>query len=490
MRLLRFALALLISMVALADDRAAAPPAQPNDDAYTAKIKEFTTAPYFPSELVDHLPASRLPTPDKVLGHIAGAPNYLTYPHQIYAYFRELEKASPRVKFFTIGRTEENHDIVMLAISDEANMRRLDEFKQSMAKLADPRGTSPQQAEQLIAQTVPFYWITGSIHSPETGSPEMLMELAYRLAADESPMYQRIRKQWVTLITPVIEVDGRYRMVDVYNWHRANLGKPTPPLVYWGHYVAHDNNRDAMGLSLKLTQTAMKTFLEWHPLIMHDLHESVPYLYDNTLGTSPFNAWLDPNVTNEWEKIAWVNVDEMTKRGMPGVFTHGTFTTWDPSYLYFIANSHNSIGRLYETFGNGGADTKMRQLTPDETARTWWRPNPPLAKALWSIRDNVNYQQSAILFSLDYLAQNRDEYIRNFYLKSQRAIAKAKNEGPAAWVLPGNDPRPQLQMGLLELLRQQGAEVHRATAAFSVRMEPAKKPESGGDDASQGNDSP
>jgi hypothetical protein len=455
----------------------AAPVPQPNNADYTAKIREFTTAPYFTSELVDHLPQSSLPSPDKILGHIVGAPNYLTYPDQIYAYFRALEKSSPRVKVFSIGTTEEGHEIIMAAISDEQNIRRIDEFKQMAAKLADPRTTTPQQAEQIIQNMIPFYWLTGSIHSPETGSPEMLMELGYRLAADSSPMYERIRKNWITLITPVIEVDGRYRMCDLYKWHLANPGKAAPPLVYWGHYVAHDNNRDAMGLSLKLTQTAMKTFLEWHPLIQHDLHESVPFLYDNTLGTSPFNAWLDPIVTNEWEKIAWVNVDEMTKRGMPGVFTHGTFTTWDPSYLYFIANSHNSIGRLYETFGNGGADTRQRELSPDETSRTWWRPNPPLARALWSMRDNTNYQQSAILFSLDYLAGARQEYSRNFYLKSQRAVAKAKNEGPAAYVLPGNDPRPQLQADLVNLLEKQGAEVQRATAAFTVKLDVTKKPE-------------
>src|SRR5947209_7525809 len=231
-----------------------------------------------------------------------------------------------------------------------------------------------------------------------------------------------------------------------------------------------------MGLSLKLSQTAMKTFLDWHPVIMHDLHESVPYLYDNTLGTEPFNAWLDPIVTNEWHDIAWHNVGEMTKRGVPGVFTYGTFTTWDPSYLYFIANSHNSIGRLYETFGNGGADTRYRELTPEETSRTWWRPNPPLGRAQWSMRDNNNYQQSAILFSLDYLAGKREEYVRNFYLKSVRAVAKAANEGPVAYVLPGSDPRPQLQADLLNLLQQQGAEVHRATKAFKVMLEPKPAP--------------
>jgi len=468
-------LILCCALVATAAAQKSAPAPQANNAEYTAKIKEFTTAPYFTSELVDHLPASNLPSPDKILGHIVGAPNYLTYPDQIYAYFHALEKASPRVKVFSIGTTEEGHEIIMAAVSDEANIRRIDEFKQMAAKLADPRTTTPQQAEQIIQNMVPFYWITGSIHSPETGSPEMLMELGYRLAADESPMYQNIRKNWIVLITPVIEVDGRYRMVDLYNWHKANPDKAAPPLIYWGHYVAHDNNRDAMGLSLKLTQVAMKTFLEWHPLIQHDLHESVPFLYDNTLGTSPFNAWLDPIVTNEWEKIAWVNVDEMTKRGMPGVFTHGTFTTWDPSYLYFIANSHNSIGRLYETFGNGGADTRERELSPDETSRTWWRPNPPLAKALWSMRDNNNYQESAILFSLDYLAGARQEYSRNFYLKSQRAIAKAKNEGPAAYVLPGNDPRPQLQAELLNLLEKQGAEIQRATAPFTVKLDVQRK---------------
>jgi hypothetical protein len=448
---------------------------QPNDEQYTEQIRKFTTAPYFTTELVDHLPASNLPTPLKVLGHISGAPNVLTYSSDIYKYFRALEAASPRVKVLTIGRTEEGREIMMALISSEENIRARDEHRREAARLADPRGLNEQDADDAMKKLVPLYWITGSIHSVETGSPEMLMELAYRLAADESPMYQRIRQNWIVGITPVIEVDGRDRMVDIYNWHLKNPNRPTPNLVYWGHYVVHDNNRDAMGLSLKLTQTAMKTFLDWHPLIMHDLHESVPYLYDNTLGTEPFNAWLDPIVTNEWEDIAWYNVNEMAKRGVPGVFAFGTFTTWDPSYLYFIANSHNSIGRLYETFGNGGADTKERELSPGETERTWWRPNPPLAKTLWSQRNNTNYQQSAILFSLDYLAGKRDEYVRNFYLKSTRAVAKARNEGPAAYVFPADDPRPQLQAELLNLLQQQGAEVQRATQIFKVATEARRR---------------
>src|ERR1044071_6482388 len=278
----------------------------------------------------------------------------------------------------------------------------------------------------------------------------------------------------VTLITPVVEVDGRDRMVDVYNWHLANPGKNWPNLVYWGHYVAHDNNRDAMGLSLKLTRNILNTYLYWKPQVLHDLHESVPYLYDNTIGDGPYNAWVDPILTDEWQLIGWNNVSEMTKFGMPGVFAHGTFDTWSPGYLMFIAATHNGISRLYETFGNGGADTLVRTLSPDEYQRTWYKQNPPLPRAKWSQRNNNNYEETAILISLDYFNKNGKLFLKNFYLKSKRSVEKPKTEGPAAYVFPGDDPRPGNQAALLRLLQAQGCEVHRATAPFTVTMK--KKP--------------
>ena len=124
---------------------------------YTAKIKQYTTAPTFSTELVDHLPwSSCVPAPDAALGHIIGAPDVLDHVKEINAYMRLLESKSPRVKVFSIGTTEENHEIIMVAISDEANMRRLDEFKRGMARLADPRSTPQAEADKLIATTVSF----------------------------------------------------------------------------------------------------------------------------------------------------------------------------------------------------------------------------------------------------------------------------------------------------------------------------------------------
>ena len=451
------------------------------DDAYTAKIKQYTTEPYFTSPLVNYLPASKtVPTPQAVLGDVAGAPGILPYAEDVYRYMRMLEKASPRVKVYSIGKTEEGREMIAVAVSSEENLKHLDEDKARLAKLADPRTIKLDDAEadKLVQASVPIYYITGTIHSTETGAPTALMELAYRLAVDESPYVQEIRNGVITLITPVVEVDGRDRMVDIYKWHLAHPGQNYPNLVYWGKYVAHDNNRDAMGVTLKLTENVLNTFVDWKAQVLHDLHESVPYLYDNTAGDGPFNAWVDPILTNEWEMLGWRNVADMTKFGMPGVFTHGNFDTWSPGYLMFIAAMHNGISRLYETFGNGGADTLERTLSPAEYDRTWYRQDPPLPKTLWSQRDNNNYEETGLLTSLHYFEDNRRFFLKNFYLKAKRSIQKPQQEGPAAYVLPGDDPRLGSQADLLRMMQKQSVEISRATAAFSVTL-PAPKTRGG-----------
>jgi hypothetical protein len=87
----------------------------------------------------------------------------------------------------------------------------------------------------------------------------------------------------------------------------------------------------------------------------------------------------------------------------------------------------------------------------------------------WSIRNNINMQQSAILFAMNYVSLNKDKYLNNFYLKSKRSVAKARTEGPAAWVLPGDDPRPTEAADLVNLLMMQGCEVHKADKEFETK---------------------
>jgi hypothetical protein len=360
-----------------------------------------------------------------------------------------------------------------VALASEQLIANMEVNRAKLAKLADPRtiGMNDAEAARIAADAIPVYYVTGTIHSPESGAPTALMELAYRLVVDESPYVKSIRDNVITLITPIVEVDGRDRMVDLFRWHMAHPGETFPNLLYWGHYVAHDNNRDAMGLTLKLSQNVLNAYIGEKAQVLHDLHESVPYLYDNTIGDGPYNAWIDPLLTNEWQMMGWHNVQEMTRLGMPGVFAHGQFDTWSPGYLMFMAATHNGISRLYETFGNGGtAETVERTLSAGETQRTWWRQNPPLPRVQWSLRNNNNYEQTGLLVSLNYFAANRRLFLQNFYEKSKRSVLKPHNEGPAAYVLPATDPRPGAQAELLRILQKQHVEISRATSPFSVSM--------------------
>ncbi|HSU97088.1 MAG TPA: M14 family zinc carboxypeptidase, partial [Gemmatimonadaceae bacterium] len=324
------------------------------DSAYTAQIKKDLEDPRITTELVDYLPASStVPTPLKVLGHIIGAPGELDRSADIYKYFDALAKASPRVKVWRIGKTEEGREMILAAIGDEETIRNIDNYRGMLAQLSDPRKTTQEEAQKLIHTAKPIYYITSGIHSPEFGGPEMLMELAYRLVVDSSALVTNVRNNVITLITPVVEPDGRDKAVDTYYYNKKLAkGAERLPLMYWGKYVQHDNNRDGMGQFLKLTQHTTQAVLDWHPTVLHDLHEAQTYLYAST-GTGPYNEAVDPITIDEWWMMAENDVMEMTKRGVPGVWTYGYYDGWTPNYLFFIAHTHNEVGRIYEVQSYG-----------------------------------------------------------------------------------------------------------------------------------------
>ena len=275
---------------------AAAPAPQKQDEEYTKLIKEYLQDPRISTELVDHMPASdTVPSPLKFLGRIPGKPGELTYAHDIERYYEALAQASPRARFWKMGTTEEGRDIVVLAIADEATIKDLDKYKDMLAQLGDPRKITDEQAKELFHTAKPIYWINSGIHSPETGGPEMLIELAYRLIVEETPFIQQIRNNVITFITPVLEVDGRERVVDAYYYCKKHPGVGRNNLMmYWGKYVQHDDNRDGMGQYLQMTKAFTKGVLDWHPTVLHDLHEAQSYLYVST-GTGPYNVSLDPH---------------------------------------------------------------------------------------------------------------------------------------------------------------------------------------------------
>src|SRR2546429_6910824 len=152
---------------------------------------------------------------------------------------------------------------------------------------------------------------------------------------------------------------------------------------------------------------------------IHDLHESVALLVTWN-GTGPINQYVDPLTYAERLELSFHEVQALTALGMPGVWTWNFGDDFAHLYLDAIATNHNSDGRGYETFGNGTAETLIPEQPGEESTVEWYRPLPPPQQKTfsWSARDNVNYNETAMLAALDESAQQSKSLLGNFYLKA------------------------------------------------------------------------
>ncbi len=435
-------------------------------------IAGLTSEPRFSSPWVAYVPESAtVPSPGDFLGRQVGAAGELTRTEGIYGYLRALAASSPRVRVEVIGESEEGREILLLAVADEEGIGRLDELKAATAALADPRRTSPERAEELIAGARPIYYFNAGLHSDETGSPEVAMELAYRLAVSERPMVRRIRQRLVVLINPVAEPDGRDKMVDWFYRYLKDrtaydaLPRQSPP--YWGRYVFVDINRDAHQQSQAATQAIFRMFFDYHPTVIHDLHEAIALL-QTWNGTGPYNPNLDPIVTSEALAMSFHEVTTLTALGMPGVWTWDFGEGFGLHYVDSIAMNHNALGRGYETWGNATAETVERVLEPDDVTRRWFRPWPAERRFRWSMRDNVNYMQTGCLAILDWSAGHAGELLRNFYRRGYKSWQRGVAGDPYAFVIPAGQGDRRRVAQMVNLPRRQGIEVGRAAAPLAL----------------------
>ena len=542
-------LRLVLSTVALLPSIAAAQqmttdtrdPAQKQDESFAKSYKEWLVNPKHGSPLVDHLPrVAGIPTPKDVLGYHIGAPKKLTYYADQLKYYRALAAATPRVKVETIGRSDEGRELVVVWVTSDANMKTLPQNRQKLAKIADPRGLSPSQIKDLIETARPHYHLMGGLHSGETGPSEMLMELVYRLATETSPIVTQIRNNLYVSVTPVADADGRDRNVDwFYQGLEAGLPNSTPAaptmaagaaapdsatgggrggagrgagggavvagavggppagggrgigaVPYWGKYAYHDNNRD---INIKLVQ--MRGIIDWyftaHPPIMHDLHEAQPLLYTYS-GAAPQNPNLDPLLFAELPWFANWEMAQMTKWGMPGVYTHAFMDGWSPGYLGSVAYNHNGLMKMYETqsgrdldsaaianasrpgaaaagggFGGRGGNVPTGRGGAQD--REWYRGLPIGFNdvATFTRRSNTNYMQTGVLSALQLASMFPATVLENFYIKTRNSIEEGKTKAPFGFVIPVQRDMTRVAE-FLNIMRLQRIEVGQATEPIKV----------------------
>ena len=471
---------------------------RPVDDPDFARlVKEWTTKPEFSSPLVDHLPkVSGVPSPKDVLGHHIGEPKKLTYYADILNYYRALAAASPRVKVTSIGKSHEGRDLVVVFVGADESIANLETYRGYLAQLADPRTISGAQAKEIVAKAKPIYHLSGGLHSGEVGPSEMLMELAYRVAVEESPLVKTIRDNVIVSITPVADPDGRDRNVDWYYKYGINEtdGRTTAGVPYWGKYIFHDDNRDINYSQVEM-RALLDWYLQWHPPIMHDLHQAQTLLYTFS-GQAPQNPNLDPILYGELPMMANFEMAQMAKYGMPGVWTHGYVDMWSPGYLAFMSSNHNGMIRMYEIQGTSGANTtKLRLGNPNappvgggrggapagpdaeaitagrstQSQREWFRPWPATGEFDWSLRNNTNYGETGVLTALQYTAAFPNVILENFYQKSRNAVDAGRKDAVAGFIIPAGQRDTTRVALLVNMLRTQGIEVGTATSEVKLK---------------------
>jgi hypothetical protein len=477
----------------------AAAGSRPVDDPEFARlVREWTTKPEFNSPLVDHLPkVSGVPSPKDVLGHHIGEPKKLTYYADILKYYRALAAASPRVKVMSIGKSNEGRDLVVVFVGADESIKNLETYRGYLAQLADPRKISNAQAKEIVAKAKPIYHLSGGLHSGEVGPSEMLMELAYRVAVEESPLVKKIRDNVIVSITPVADPDGRDRNVDWYYKYGINEteGRTTGAGVpYWGKYIFHDDNRDINYSQIEM-RALLDWYLQWHPPIMHDLHQAQTLLYTFS-GQAPQNPNLDPILYGELPMMANFEMAQMAKYGMPGVWTHGYVDMWSPGYLAFMSSNHNGMIRMYEIQGTSGANTTKLRIgggsstgagraggpgapQPDAAAitagrsnqsqREWFRPWPATGEFDWSLRNNTNYGETGVLTALQYTAAFPNVILENFYQKSRNSVNAGRTDAVAGFIIPAGQRDTTRVAVLVNMLRMQGIEVGKATSEVTLK---------------------
>jgi hypothetical protein len=523
-------------------------PKQRQDEGFAADYKQWLINARTGSPLVDHLPlVSGIPTPKDIIGYNIGAPKKLTYYADQLKYYRALAAATGRVKIETIGRSDEGRELVVVWVSSDENMKNLAQNRANLGKIADPRGMSEDQVHELIARTKPHYHLMGGLHSGETGPSEMLMELVYRIATETSPIITQIRNNVYVSVTPVADADGRDRNVDWFykglEFAAANppapavttavavpgavpvvpavapVGPVVTPVVtpapgigglpYWGKYVYHDNNRD---INIELQQ--MRAIVDWyftaHPPVMHDLHESLSLLYTYS-GGMPQNPNLDPLLFAELPWFANWEMSQMTKWGMPGVYTNAFMDGWSPGYLGSVSYNHNGIMKMYET--QSGRDTTVSTTPPATTTavaaapggapargaasgtpvvapsagggrgglapiptgrggaqdREWYRGIQFTQDDIntFTRRSNTNYMETGVLSSLQLTAMFPATVLENFYIKTRNSIEEGKHKAPFGFVIPVQRDMTKVAE-FINILRVQRIEVGQAGSSFKV----------------------
>lgn len=410
-----------------------------------------------------------VPAPEALLGFRVGADGQLADWARIVDYFGRLDRASPRVRVDTIGRTALGRPMLMATITSPANMRRLEQIRRNQARIADPRGLAAGELERLIATQPAVSFVGASLHGNEIMATQMSMELAYDLATD--PALGRALEDVVVLLVPGMNPDGLDITRDWWLRTRNTPFARSPMPWLYHHYVGHDNNRDFFMVTQPETRAVSDVlYHQWFPEVVFDVHQMgnrgarffIPPFDD------PLNPNIHPLIVRMTNLVGVQMALDLAEAGKTGVSHQETFDLWWHGGGRTVPARHNMVGILSEAASADYGDPIVQ--TADELRQPGLGSMfpEPWTPGRWTPRDIVEYELIAAKSLVNLLHRQRQEFVRNFALLARQQVEAGQRGGPFAYMVPPEQRDPGSAAAMLNVLRRGGVEVHEARVPLTA----------------------
>lgn len=419
--------------------------------AFAAGAQEPRTslfAPLSDGNTVELPPLDPGPTsPAASLGYLLG--ERFTSHDEILRYLRELAGSSPRVALHTYGETYEGRPLVVLAISAEENIDRLENLREEREVLL--RGDAESSPESLPL----VVWLGYGVHGNESSSAEAAMAVAYVLAAGGGEIPEMLRST-VVLVDPLLNPDGRERYVHDYVVRRGREPDPDPAAAEhvetWpggrGNHYYLDLNRDWAWLTQQESRARVAEMRRWDPQVVVDLHEMSP---ESTYFFPPSAEPVHPSVATRarpWlERFGRANAAAFDRQGWL-FFVGEQYDLFYPAYGDSYPTLRGGVGMTYEMAGGGRAGQALRLSDGD----------------LLTLADRVARHYTTSIATVRTAAASSPELLRD----TVAARRDARTAEPRLFLWNPGEPEGR---ALAALLTSHGIEVQETTRELSLATE-------------------
>ncbi|MBD2704595.1 zinc carboxypeptidase [Spirosoma sp. BT702] len=344
--------------------------------------------------------SSVVDSPDKFLGYAIG--ERFTPHYRVLAYAEQVARQRPnRVKLLPYGTTHEGRQLMVIAISSEANMARLEEIRTNNLKRIGLLDGTPTPTSQP-----PIAWLSYNVHGNEAVSSEAFMEVLYRLLSPTDAVSQKIINSTIVLLDPGLNPDGHDRYVNWYNQMVGRSADPTPsarehnepwPGGRYTHYL-FDPNRDWAWQTQEITQQRMALYQQWMPHLHGDFHEmgvespyyfapsAKPYHEDITPFQRKFQQTIGEYCSRYFDRNGWL------------YYTRERFDLFYPSYGDTYPTYNGAIGMTFEQGGSGRAGLAIEKADGDTL----------------TLRQRIDHHYAASIATLESVADRPAEIVKEF----------------------------------------------------------------------------